>query len=140
MNRVNAAFLGKGLGAYLGLSGLMVFAVVLRDAVLLPALGPVPAQWLGAGVAIAFLFGFTALVLRMLQEPRSRTDLWALGGLWAALTALLHAFLVLRLLGAPAAEWARAYNLFAGQAWPLILLALLLAPPLAGRDRPPSPA
>ena len=134
MTRINWAFVGKGMGAYLGLSGLMVFAVVIRDAVFLPTFGAIGAQWAGAAIAIMFVYGFTALILHMIQEPRSPLDHWVLGGVWAIVTAGLHAFVILRMLKAPIAEWALAYDVLGGQAWPFILIGLGLSPVLVARQ------
>ncbi|MGF1607714.1 MAG: hypothetical protein ACFB22_15400 [Rhodothalassiaceae bacterium] len=134
--RINWVFVLKSLGVYLALSGVVVFAVVLRDAVFLPAVGPMAAHWMGAALALLLIFGMTALLLRMVQEPRRPGDLWVTGGLWAALTLALELYVYGVLFDAPAAEITRSYAVLRGQTWPLILLGLLLAPPLMGRQRP----
>ena len=130
---INWKFLLKGMGAYITLPAVVVFAVVLRDAIFLPAFGPMAAQWLGAAVSLVFLFGLTALLLRMIREPRRLSDLVALGLVWAIVTAAIEFYVVYIFFQAPLEEWLASYRFWQGQAWVIILIGLAAAPPLTGR-------
>ncbi|MBK5919735.1 hypothetical protein CCR80_01625 [Rhodothalassium salexigens] len=128
---INWAFIGKAMGVYVALPAVAVFNGVMRDAVMLPALGPLVAEWLGTATGIALVYLAMAFGLRVLREPRGSADLWLLGAIWLVLTVGVE-IAIGALLGMSAAEQWAAYRIWEGRAWPLMLVAMAVGPRLLG--------
>jgi hypothetical protein len=114
---------------------LIAFAAVLngilREALLIPALGNALAQV----VSIALLVGVIALIASLLVRRRwrdlPRRTLLGIGGGWA-LGAVLFEFALGRLvLGIPWSQLLAAYDVRTGALWPLAPLAMIVSPALA---------
>lgn len=106
---------------------------LLREAVLIPALGPA----LGLSVS-GLLLSLIILTVAYLCLPwldvHSRTRLLQIGSVWLGLT-LIFEFSFGLLRGRSLSEILAAYSFQGGNLWPLVLLVTALSPVLAARLR-----
>lgn len=114
-----------------GILVLAVFNGLLRERVLVPALGAVPGQALSGLLLCGFILGVAFLGLPWLGV-RDGGPLLAVGLGWLVLT-LVFEFGFGWLRGKPLAELLQAYTFRDGNLWPVVLLVTLLAPWLAAR-------
>lgn len=106
---------------------------LLREAALVPRLGRVAGTMASGLVLIAAVFAVAWLLLRW-RPARSPAQAWRLGLGWLAATLLFETgFGLARGLSWP--ELASAYTFADGNLWPLVLVAVLLAPWLCTRMR-----
>jgi hypothetical protein len=85
-----------------------------------------------AAVVGAIAIGI-AILLVVRRWPFARpSHAWATGALWAALTAIFEAAMILR-SGRPWSEVLGQYALWRGSLWPLLIAWVLVAPVLLSR-------
>ena len=130
--RSNRRFLLLGLAVWLLFPVVAVANGAVREAVVAPALGRGAAEALSVVILLAALHATAFVFLRRVRTPYAAADLWALGACWAILTIAFEVVLFGLVLGVPMRELLAAYNVFAGEPWPFVVLGVLLAPPLAG--------
>jgi hypothetical protein len=123
----------KALALWLAIALAAVLNGVLREAVLIPALGAAPGLALSGVLLCAIILLMTFAALPWLGARR-RSQLIGIGLAWCALT-LAFEFLVARLQGRSWTAMLEAYSFREGNLWPLVLLVTLAAPILAARWR-----
>lgn len=110
-------------------AGILVLAIangLLREAVLIPALGKAPGLVASGLLLSALILGVTYLALPWL-DVRRPAELWVMGIGWLVLTlAFEFSFGLMR--GKPLAEILQAYTFSGGNIWPLVLLVTFVAP------------
>jgi hypothetical protein len=130
--RLNRCFLLLGLAVWPLLPAAAVANGAVREAVLVPALGRGAAEVLSVATALALFYAIAYAFLRRVRAPFTAADLWALGACWAALAIVFEIVFFGVLMGVPMAELIAAYNIFAGELWPVVVVGVLVAPPLVG--------
>lgn len=124
------------LKAFIIWMGILVLAMVnglLRESLLTPALGGMPALIL-SGLLLSFLIIVVAyLTLPWLQATGLANPL-RVGSFWLVLT-LLFEFTFGRWQGKSWSELLEAYTFQGGNIWPLVLLVTALAPWIAAKIR-----
>lgn len=122
----------KAFCLWLAILVLAVANGVLREAVLIPALGSAP----GLILSGLLLSGLTLLVAYLgLPWLGAQGRQFILIGLGWLVATLIFEFSVGLLRGKPIDEILAAYTFKGGNIWPLVLLVIALAPWLAGRIR-----
>jgi hypothetical protein len=124
-------FFLRGLGVWGLLLGFAIVNGIFRQRVLEPFLGPEPAHILSTTTLAGAVFLAALLFVSLASETRSRTDLLALGVLWATLTWVLELWLGLA-RGVASADLLADYDSACCRLFGLILLAELFSPPIAG--------
>lgn len=114
--------------AWLAILVLAIGNGLLREAVLVPHLGQVAGTLASGLLLIAAVLAVAWLLLRW-RPARSPGQAWRLGLGWLAATLVFEtAFGLAR--GLPWRELLSAYTFADGNLWPLVLVAVLLAPRL----------
>lgn len=121
------AFYVRTTAVWLLILLLAILNGAFREMVLYAWLGNPASQLVSGALLIA------AIVLVAWLRPSSRGDLWGAGVLWVALTLAFEFGFGLLVQGKALRELLDAYTFEGGNIWPLVLLATLLAPRLAGR-------
>ena len=111
--------------------GFAVINGLYRERVVEPNLGPEPAHFLATTTLAGFVFVATLLFVGFRSEVAAKTELLAVGILWAALTVFLEFGLDLS-RGLSGAGLFRDYDFTRGRLFGLVILAELLSQPLAG--------
>jgi len=124
----------KSVTAWLLILALAVANGVLREAILIPALGPVGGLVL-SGVLLSLLVAAVAYAFVRLVPGLSPSQGLLVGSLWLGLTLVFEFSFGRGLQHKPWAELLDAYRFKGGNLWPLVLLVTLLAPYLAARAR-----
>ena len=121
----------RALAAWLALLAAMMVNGAFRVLVLEPALGDPRAHQLSSvtGVAIVFLLAWR--FVRGLPAPHGGR-LLGVGAFWLGLTVAFEFLFGHYVAGESWDELVAAYDVVEGQFWPLVLLAVLLSPWLAG--------
>ncbi len=114
------------LGAWLVVAGLMICNGLVRVAFLGPLLGVEAAEMMSVFLGIVIVSGASRPFLAP-HAPQSRAEIWRVSMIWVATTIAFEVALG-RLSGRTWSEIAGAYSLWTGSFWPLILLAVGLAP------------
>lgn len=114
--------------AWLAILALAIGNGLLREAVLVPRLGLVAGTVASGLLLIAAVFAVAWLLLRW-RPARSPGQAWRLGLGWLAATLLFETGFGLA-RGLPWPALLSAYTFADGNLWPLVLLAVLLAPRL----------
>ena len=123
----------RALALWVGILVLAVLNGLLRERVLVPALGAVPGQVLSGLLLCALILAATFLCLPWLGE-RDGGLLLGVGLGWLVLTLVFEfGFGLLR--GKPLAELLQAYTFTDGNLWPVVLVVTVFAPWLAARLR-----
>lgn len=117
------------LGTWLGLMLIAIANGALRELVLAPALGPAPAEMISVALLVLLILLVAALAADRLAGGGASAP-WQVGAAWVALAVAFELLFGHFALGASWAELLAAYDLPAGKPWPVILLALLVAPAL----------
>ncbi len=111
--------------------GLMAVAIInggLREALLEPALGPHLARQ-GSTVSLLLLFTGCFLLLGRWRPVAGPREAWIIGTIWLAMTLILETVLGV-IAGHSPGEILAAYNVLAGNLWPLVPLWVLVGPRL----------
>ncbi len=123
-----------GFAWWLLLALAAVLTGVVRDAACARAFGdPARAYALSSFILIVLVWALAYLYLRLTRYTYGTGELWGLGAAWLLMTVAFE-FLFGRF--AAGKTWAQLfadYNLLAGRTWPLVLLAVLVAPLVTGR-------
>jgi hypothetical protein len=120
--------------AWFGILALAVANGALREFVLVPALGRAPGTAL-SGVLLGAAVLVVVWAMWRWRRPRSVAQTWRVGAGWLVATLAFEFAFGLRVQGKPWAEVLAAYTFEGGNLWPLVLLALLVAPCVLGRGR-----
>jgi hypothetical protein len=127
------AFWGKAVAVWLAILVLANLNGLAREFALAPALGPVGAR-LASGVLLCAIIFLVAWLAAPWLGRASAARWWGAGALWLGLTLAFELGIgyathqdLSRLLA--------AYTFEGGNIWPLVLLATLVAPYVAGRSR-----
>ena len=125
--------IAKALATWVLMLLLAITNGVLRESLLLPALG-LPAGLIASGLVLCALILVTSyLALPWLAVYRCKQQ-YALGLFWLLL-ALSFEFAFAALQGQSMAEILAAYTFTDGNLWPLVLVVTVLAPRLMARLR-----
>lgn len=128
--RYQTAMKRQLLRAVLALWLLQLVAAValgaLRQFLLTPVLGDLPARAVGTLVLCAVIWAVAARLVR--RQPGPARQQWAVGGLWCGLTLAFEFLAGHYLFGASWQTLAGDWNMAAGHLWPLAPLTCLLAP------------
>jgi hypothetical protein len=128
---MRGAILAKALLLWLALFVVAFVGGALRELLLVPAMGSLPAEQLEtvmvAGVVLALCFVFIPPMAPSLTEAK-----W-IGVLWVALTVGFEFGFFHYVMGRPWSLLLAAYDVTRGRLWPLFLLVVLLAPYLAAK-------
>ena len=130
--RLNRRFLLLGLAVWPLMPVAAVLNGAVREAVLVPALGRGAAEVLSVATALALFYAIAYVFLRRVRAPFTAAGLWALGACWAALAIVFEFVFFGVIMGVPLTELVAAYNIFAGELWPVVVVGVLVAPPLVG--------
>jgi hypothetical protein len=118
--------IGKILGVWGVLAGLMFWNGFMRIAVLQPVFGPEAGEMMSGFIGVIIIFGASRPFL--VEEPEQPVSRVArISALWVMLTIILEAVLG-RLSGQTWSEMARTYAFWDGQFWPVILVTVGSAP------------
>ncbi|HEX7028494.1 MAG TPA: hypothetical protein VF268_14735 [Gammaproteobacteria bacterium] len=127
------AIIAKSLLLWLGILVLAVANGVLREAVLVPGLGQVPALII-SGILLSLLIVCVAYFALPWLAVRREGHLVAIGVGWLILT-LISEFSFGLLRGESLSMLLEAYTFKGGNIWPLVLLVVTCAPYLAAKLR-----
>lgn len=107
---------------------------LLRDLLIAPALGAMPARAASGVILGGLVFGWTSLTIPWLGRLQTSGYL-ALGLVWLVLTISFEFFFGLFIARHTWSELLRAYKFEQGELWPLVLLVIALSPWLAAKLR-----
>lgn len=116
---------------------ILLLAIVngaLREAILVPVLGPVPGL-LGSGLLLSLIILLVALAAIPGFGTLAPARYWLIGTLWLLMTLVFEFSFGLLVQQKTLAELLQAYTFTGGNSWPLVLAMTLLAPRLAARLR-----
>jgi hypothetical protein len=123
----------RALTVWMAILVLAVFNGIVRESVLVPALGSAPGLFLSGLLLSCFILVVAFLALPWLGA-RSTRQLLLVGIGWVSLT-LVFEFSFGWLQGMNLDELLSAYTFEGGNIWPLVLLVTAVAPWLAARLR-----
>lgn len=124
----------KALAVWLAILALAVANGMLREAVLIPALGPL-AGLTASGIVLSLLVLLVALLAAPWYGRLDASRYWQIGGMWPVLT-LVFEFGIGRLVShKPWQELLEAYTFSGGNIWPAVLVVVLVAPRIAASVR-----
>ncbi len=129
---LNRRFLLLGLAVWPLLPIAAIVNGAVREGALVPAFGRGVAEVLSVVTALALFYVITYAFLRRARTPYRTADLWALGVCWAVLAVIFEVVFFGLFMGVPMDELIAAYNIFAGELWPVVVAGVLVAPPLVG--------
>lgn len=132
-------FLIHGLVAWAVLPLLALGNAVLREIMLVPALGAAAALPLSGLVLTAIVFAVAGVLHAMSHQPRTAGDLWGLGAIWLVLTASFEIALIVATVGASTDALLTALDPSGGNLFALVLVATFLAPRLVAALLPRAP-
>ena len=118
--------IGKVIGVWGMIAGLLFWNGVLALGVYKPFLGPEAGEMMQAFIAMGVIFSASRPFL-LEEKELSRAGLLRIGALWFVLTLVFEVGLG-RLTGIVVPRVAPVYGMWDGSFWPLILLASLAAP------------
>ncbi|MFC6889805.1 hypothetical protein [Halorubrum trueperi] len=120
------------LGVWLLMAVLAVTNGVFREIIIIPRIGEYPGHVVSTAMLVAAILGVSFAFFRWTATEYALAELVAVGVGWTVLTVGFE-FLVGHVEGTPVSVTLGQYNVFAGQAWIAVPLALLIAPLLFGR-------
>mgnify|MGYP006896936273 CR=1 FL=1 len=118
--------LARPLGVWAVMAVVAVLNGALRETVLVPRVGEYPGHVLSTALLVAAILALARLFFAT-GVAYSRAELVAVGALWTVLTVGFE-FLVGHVEGTPVAVTLGQYDVFAGQVWLAVPVALFLAP------------
>jgi hypothetical protein len=129
-----AAVIGRALAIWLGILVLANINGAVREAWLIPTLGPTPGRALSTIVLSALVFLVTWVSIGWIAPPSPR-DALLVGVLWLLLTLAFEFLVGHYVFHKPWAELTEDYHVLQGRIWPLVLVVVLFAPVWTGRLR-----
>lgn len=106
----------------------------VREALLVPAMGPGAGRAVSTLLLCAIVFLLTYLTIRWI-DPRPPRGVWIIGALWVALTLGFEFMAGHFLFGNPWSELLEEYNVFRGRIWILAVVSIFVAPWVCARTR-----
>ncbi|HWP13174.1 MAG TPA: hypothetical protein VNN06_15235 [Ramlibacter sp.] len=126
----------KAFAVWLAILALAVANGILREAVLIPALGRLTGLT-ASGVVLSLLILLVALFAAPWYGRLDAGRYWQIGAMWLVLT-LVFEFGMGRLVShKPWQELLEAYTFSGGNIWPAVLVVVLVAPRIAAWVRRP---
>ncbi|TKX62149.1 hypothetical protein EXE48_05645 [Halorubrum sp. ASP1] len=123
---------GYPLGVWAALAAIAVANGALREIVLIPRIGEYPGHVASTAVLVAAILLVARAYFSRTSIAYSRAELLSVGVLWTLLTVGFE-FLVGYVEGTPVSVTLGQYDVFAGQVWIAVPVALLVSPLLFGR-------
>jgi len=120
------------LAVWLVMAVLAVANGVFRETVLVPRMDEYAAHVLSTLALVAMILAVSAAYFWTTATAYTDLELLAVGAAWTVLTVVFE-FLVGRAEGTPVSVTLGQYDVFAGQVWILVPIALLVSPYLFGR-------
>jgi hypothetical protein len=121
------------VGAWLVLMVLAILNGLLRNATYARALGEYAGHVLSSLILIAVVFAVTYAFLRLARADYRLGDLLVIGAMWLAITVAFEFLFGHYVAGHPWSRLLADYNILKGRAWGLVLLAIFVAPLIAGK-------
>ena len=122
------------LGVWAALAVIAVANGAFRETVLIPRVGEYPGHVASTAVLVAAILLVARTYFARTSIAYSRAELVLVGVLWTLLTVGFE-FLVGYAEGTPVSVTVDQYDVFAGQVWVAVPIALLVSPLLFGRPR-----
>jgi hypothetical protein len=126
--------IGRALAVWLGILLLANINGAVREAWLIPMLGPIPGRALSTIILSAVVTLVTWLSIAWISPLTQRAAL-LVGILWLLLTLGFEFLVGHYVFHKPWSELTEDYQVWQGRIWPLVLLILLFAPWWAARLR-----
>jgi hypothetical protein len=121
------------VGAWLVLMVLAILNGALRNATYARALGEYAGHVLSSLIFVAVVFAVTYAFLRLARVDYGLGDLLVVGAMWLAMSVAFEFLFGHYVVGHPWSRLLADYNVLKGRAWALVLLAVFVAPLVAGR-------
>jgi hypothetical protein len=121
------------VGAWLVLTVLAILNGLLRNATYGRALGEYAGHVLSSFILIVVVFAATYAFLRLARVDYGLGDLLVVGATWVVLTVAFEFLFGHYVAGHPWPRLLADYNILKGRAWGLVLLAIFVAPLIAGK-------
>ena len=128
------SLLWRGVIVWFGILLIAIANGALREAVLIPRIGGGAGHVVSTLLLAAATFVMTAATIGWIA-PATRQQAWVIGVFWLGLTLAFEFLAGHVLFGRPWTVLVADYRLDQGRIWPLVLVATLVAPPLAARLR-----
>ena len=122
----------RAIAAWLGILLIAVLNGGVRETVLVHRLGAYLALAVSGLLLSLAIFAIALVTVRWIDRRGSG---WRVGVLWFALALVFEFAFGMLVQHKTWADMLRAYTFAGGNLWPLVLLVLLVAPPLAKRLR-----
>ncbi|HUU55739.1 MAG TPA: hypothetical protein VMW93_00225 [bacterium] len=123
-------------GAWLVLAVLAVLNGILRNYTYGPLIGEQAAHVLSSLILVGVVLAVAYVFLRLVRLDYGLADLLAVGAGWVALTVAFEFLFGHYVAGHPWSRLLADYNLLRGRVWALVLLAVFVAPLIAGKLAP----
>jgi len=136
---MKAKFYLYAVGAWLVLAVVAILNGALRNYTYVHLVGEHAAHIIGSLILIGLLFLITYAFLRLARRDYDLVDLVVVGAIWLVLTVAFEFLFGHYVAGHPWSRLLADYNILEGRVWALVLLAVFLAPLIAGnlaRRRP----
>jgi len=127
--------LPRALVFWLFLAAVAIVTGALRESVLRPLVGEPWAHWIGTLAVCAIFVFLIGQFVNRLDPTAAPSELWTMGIVWVLLTVCFEMVFGRLALGNSWQELLGAYDPGSGRIWWLVLLTVLLAPPMLGRER-----
>jgi len=115
------------------LSVLAILNGIVRNSTYGPLLGEQAGHLLSSLVLIAIVLAVAYVFLWLARVPYGAGDLLVVGGIWLLLTVAFEFLFGHYVAGHPWSRLLADYNLLRGRVWALVLLAIFVAPLIAGK-------
>jgi hypothetical protein len=120
------------IGMWIILVILAILNGVLRESLITPRVGEQMAHVVSTIILICIFFIAIYLFFSNLKIDRSKTDLLLVGIFWVIITVAFEFLFGHYVMGHPWSKLVADYNILKGRLWPLVLLAVFIAPVLFG--------
>ena len=119
---------------WLSFLAVAIAGALIREKLLVPALGPLAGKALGTLLVGALIFGLIYAIEGKLKDA-TQIALFKLGVFWTVLTIAFECLFGHYVMGLSWQSIWADYNVFQGRLWPLVLIVTLFGPLLAGKIR-----
>lgn len=120
------------VGVWLVLTVLAILNGLLRNATYARAVGEYAGHVLSSLIFVAVVFAVTYAFLRLARVDYGLGDLLVVGAIWLAMSVAFEFLFGYYVVGHPWSRLLADYNILRGRVWSLVLLAVFLAPLVAG--------